>query len=218
MKANKGDAAREQLRDLLKRHRELAAEADKLRAARVKAVAAIGEAETKHRRAVAAVESSREQSAQSAAMALAGGGDFAVTSDRSALRGAVLDAEDEKAIATDTLRAIETRLDAVEDESANLPYRAAIAAAAAPKMQAMLDDLYAAETRTMQIRAELTLLHGRGIVPPDLAEPLMDVLGLRFVKFPAGHPESPIKAPDTRALEAALNQMADNPEAIVDAI
>lgn len=214
----KSDPARAALRDVMARRAEMEVEAAKLRDAKKKAVAAIGAADLKHRKALAAVEAARADGAKTVALALAGGDEFKAPVGLSALRAAVADAEDERHVAEEALRALDEQIKDVEGRIDYLPIRGVVADAIEPKVRKLLDDLHDSETRRLQLFAVLKKLFDERMTPDELRGPIMDALGMRFSSHPVGHPDCPVKAPDTVALEQAIKRIQDDPESVLNAL
>jgi chromosome segregation ATPase len=209
--------ARAELKAVLASKAEVQGKIDRLRAARVKAVAQIDDADLRIRRATEALATARSAAADAAATALADGTDTAPIAGLARYRTEIADAEDAKAVATATVNRLADLIGEAEAEITALPVHRAVCEAIGPKVRKLLDKAYEARSTLDQANAELSIIFSKRVFPANLEMEIATTLGFQLTMAP-GQPGSPTRAPDTAALTAALDRLRDDPAGVIDAI
>jgi chromosome segregation ATPase len=208
---------RAELKAVLATKSEAQAKLDRLEAARRKSVAAIEDADLRIRRATAALDAARTSAAHDAAAALADGNEAAPIAGLARHRTEIAEAEDAKAVATETAARLADMICEVDREITALPVHRAVCEAMEPKVRNLLDKAYEARSTLDQANAELSMLFSKRVFPANLEMEIATTLGFQLTMAP-GQLGSPTRAPDTRALEATLDRLRDDPAGVVDAI
>lgn len=209
--------ARAELKAVLATKSEMQAKLERLEGARRKAVAAIEDADLRIRRATAALEAARTSAAHDAATALADGNEAAPIAGLARHRTEIAEAEDAKAVATETAARLADMIAEVDREITALPVHRAVCEAIGPKVRKLLDKAYEARSTLDQTTADLSMLFHKRVFPAELNMEIGTALGFHYTSAP-GEPGSKTRAPDTRALEAALDRLRDDPAGAVDAL
>lgn len=193
------------------------AKADRLRAARAKASEAILDCDTRVRQASEALEAARHAAAADAAEALADGRGAAPVAGLQRLRNEIAQAEDAKIVAAGAYDRLSDQIEATEAELSALSVRDALREAMAPKVRILLDKAYEARSTLDQTTAQLSLLFNKRLSPSEMDIEIGTALGFHYTSAPGG-PGSKTRAPDIRALEAALADLHGNPEGVLSAL
>ncbi len=209
--------ARAELKAVIATKAEMQGKIDRLRAARVKAVQAIEDADLRIRRATDALDAARSAAAHDAASALADGNEAAPLTGLARYRSEIADAEDAKAVATATVNRLADLIGDAEAQMSALPVHRAVCEAIGPKVRNLLDRAYEARSTLDQTTAELSMLFHKRVFPAELNMEIGTALGFHYTSAP-GDAGSKTRAPDTRALEAALDRLRDDPAGVVDAL